>query len=174
MKFKDINWPFFIGVALIMVGVLSLPKCAFGGEAQLTWTAPTKNCDGSALTNLTGYDLTYGMKRQALPLTPLSKTVTGLVPGTWWFSLAAVTPTTRSEFITVEKVVTPAEFVTTSNNVYTFIRSNGNISVVKTNHVVPLGAVCDATQSVNGKHKVRLEDVVWMGTKLSAALADCG
>lgn len=147
---------------------------AHAGDATIKWVPPTTNCDGTSLTNLTGYDLTYGQKRLPLGLMPLEHTVTGLTPGTWFFSLAAVTPTDRSEFVTVEKVVTPAEFVTTTNKVYTFLRSKGNITVVGTSHTVPLGVVCDATQSVNGKYKIPLEAVTWAGAKLTAALADCG
>lgn len=153
---------------------LSLISTANAGEAVLTWEAPTQNCNGTSLTDLSGYDLTYGQKREALPKDPLAKTITGLLPGSWWFSLAAVTPTDRSEFITVEKVVPPEEFVTTGTTIYTFFRSNGNITVLPTSHTVPLGVVCDATQSVNGKYKVPLEAVTWAGAKLTAALADCG
>ena len=165
----------FLTTALIMLATLLLmSKCAEAGEGVITWTAPTQNCNGTSLTNLTGYSMTYGEKRVALPATPLTYTVTGLTPGTWWFSLAAVTPTDRSEFVTVEKVIAPADFKTTTNKVYTFFRSNGNISVVATPHTVVVGTVCDATQSVNGKYRIPLEAVTWSGAKLTAALADCG
>lgn len=157
----------------LLLALMALP--AWAGEGSLTWTAPTQNCNGTPLTNLAKYDLTYGQKRIDLPLTPLSYTVTGLTPGTWWFSLAAVNSNgDRSEFVTVEKVVAPADFVTKSTTVYTFFRSGGNITVVGTPHRVPLGTVCDATQSVNGKYRVPLEAVTWSGAKLTAALADCG
>jgi hypothetical protein len=157
----------------LLLALMALP--AWAGEGSLTWTAPTQNCNGTPLTNLAKYDLTYGQKRIDLPLTPLSYTVTGLTPGTWWFSLAAVNSDgDRSEFVTVEKVVAPADFVTKSTTVYTFFRSGGNITVVGTPHRVPLGTVCDATQSVNGKYRVPLEAVTWSGAKLTAALADCG
>lgn len=166
---------FLLGAAVIMATLGFTARCAHAGEATITWTAPTQNCNGTPLTNLAKYDLTYGQARADLPLTPLTKTVTGLTPGVWWFSLAAVNATNdRSEFVTVSKTITPAEFVTKSTTVYTFFRSNGNISVVATLHRVPLGTVCDATQSVNGKYKVALEAVTWSGTKLTAALADCG
>ena len=158
--------------ALLLL-MMALP--AYAGEGALTWAAPTQNCNGTPLTNLAKYDLTYGQKRIDLPLTPLSYTVTGLTPGTWWFSLAAVnTNNDRSEFVTVEKVIAPTEFVTKSTTVYTFFRANGNITVTGTVHRVPLGTVCDATQSVNGKYRVPLEAVTWNGTRLTAALADCG
>ena len=165
----------FIITATIMASTLFVMDKCHAGDAAITWTAPTRNCDGTLLTNLAKYDLTYGQKRQDLPLTPLAHTVTGLTPGIWWFSLAAVNSTgDRSEFVTVEKTIAPAEFVTKTNRVYTFFRSGGNITVVATPHTVALGTVCDATQSVNGKYKVALEAVTWSGTKLTAALADCG
>lgn len=167
-----------MGNSIVWKAVLAcalLSNVAHAGQAVLTWTPPTKNCDGSAITNLASYTLTYGQVKQTLPLAPQALTVTGLKPGFWWFSLAAVNSAgVSSQFISVEKTIPPEEFVTKSNNVYTFFRSGGNISIVKTNHTVPLGVVCDATQSVNGKYKVRLEDVVWLGPKLTAALADCG
>lgn len=153
---------------------LLLSGLAQAGEAQLTWTAPTQRCDGTPLTNLTGYGLTWGQSRVDLPL-DLAHTVTGLKPGAWWFSLAAIDADgKRSEFVTVEKVVAPEEFVTKSNKVYTFFRANGNITLSVTPHTVELGVVCDATQSVNGKYRIPLESVTWAGTKLTAALADCG
>jgi hypothetical protein len=180
---RKFNWPFGIGVALIMLVVLQLSDCegawvfpsAGAGEANLTWTPPTKNCDGSAITNLQSYILTYGQVKQELPLAPQSKTVTGLTPGFWWFSLAAKNSAGEvSQFVTAEKTILPGEFVTKTNKVYTFFRTNGNITLTVTPHTVGLGVTCDATQTVNGKFRVPLEAVTWNGSKLTAALADCG
>ena len=36
------------------------PTSASIGEVILTWTAPTKNADGSPLTDLAGYKISYG------------------------------------------------------------------------------------------------------------------
>ena len=167
----------FVGVVWGLVGMLllSVAMTARAGQAEVTWQPPTQNCDGSPVGELASYTLTYGQTKQTLPLAPLSHTVTGLKPGDWWFSLSVTNKAgEESQFVTAEKTIPPEEFVTKSNNVYTFFRSNGNISVVKTNHTVATGVVCDATQSVNGKYKVSLEDVVWLGAKLTPALADCG
>lgn len=148
---------------------------AFGGEAELTWTAPTQRCDGSPLTNLTGYSLTYGQKREALGTQPLSYTVRGLTPGVWWFSLAAVDSTgLRSEFVTVEKTVTPEEFVTTSADVYTFVKAADRVILLKVG-TVPIGVRCDATTSVNGKYAVPVARVTWSGsTRPVVVVGDCG
>lgn len=45
------------GAALFM---LTVPGLAFAGQATLTWTAPTTNTNGSALTDLAGYKVHYG------------------------------------------------------------------------------------------------------------------
>jgi hypothetical protein len=146
---------------------------ASAAEATLSWEAPTKNCNGTPLTDLTGYDMTYGQKRTALPLTPLSKTVTGLTPGTWWFSLAAVTPTARSEFVTVEKTVTPAEFVTTATTVYTALKKTNAFALAPVG-TIALGVVCDPTQSVNGHYVIPRTSVAWSGNiKPSVVVAKC-
>lgn len=188
MTKRRVDW-FRVGVilalaaAVIWVAIL-LGRSPFGwmipsahaGNATLTWAAPTQNCNGTPLTNLAGYDLTYGQKLQPLPLTPLSHTLTGLMPGTWWFSLAAVnTDGDRSEFVTVEKVVPPEEFVTKTTTVYTFVKANGGILVLPTLHTVPLGTQCDANQTVNGKYIIPREAVTWSGSaRPVAVLGDCG
>jgi hypothetical protein len=70
------------------------------GSAVLIWTAPTKNENGTALTNLAGYKVRYGTSVGALtqllditdPATT-SVTISGLVAGTWYFTLASYTNT---------------------------------------------------------------------------------
>jgi hypothetical protein len=68
------------------------------GYANLTWTAPTQNVDGSPLTNLAGYEVRYGLSqsamRQAIDIrNPGTTTVRieGLTTGTWYFTVAAYT-----------------------------------------------------------------------------------
>jgi len=68
------------------------------GSASLNWTAPTKNEDGTPLTNLAGYKVRYGTNVGALnqlqdipnPGTT-SLTIQGLAAGTWYFTLASYT-----------------------------------------------------------------------------------
>jgi len=66
------------------------------GTATLKWTAPTKNTDGSAVTNLSGYVISYGnsanMLSQTVSITSpstTSYTVQNLGQGTWYFALSA-------------------------------------------------------------------------------------
>ncbi len=68
------------------------------GSAALSWAPPTRNTDGSTLTNLAGYRISYGTSASSL-----SKVVTvanagissymveGLTAGTWYFSIKAYT-----------------------------------------------------------------------------------
>ena len=68
------------------------------GSASLSWTPPTRNTDGSTLTNLAGYRITYGTSATALSSTITvsnpgisSYVVDNLASGTWYFALKAYT-----------------------------------------------------------------------------------
>jgi hypothetical protein len=70
------------------------------GIAELIWTAPTRNEDGSALTDLAGYKVRYGQSAGALTqvldvAVPAATTtrINGLVAGTWYFTVASYTNT---------------------------------------------------------------------------------
>jgi hypothetical protein len=67
-------------------------------QAFLTWTPPTRNTDGTTLTNLAGYRLLYGNAANALNRTAQidnagasSYTLSNLAPGDWFFALRAFT-----------------------------------------------------------------------------------
>lgn len=66
----------------------------------MTWSAPTTNTDGSALTDLAGYRIYYGTSSTALTQTvdvasasSTSYVVQNLASGTWYFSVSALTNT---------------------------------------------------------------------------------
>jgi hypothetical protein len=65
-------------------------------EAVLTWQAPTKNVDGSNLTNLAGYKIYYGTSSknytQTVSVAGASTTqwTVSLTPGTYYFALSAL------------------------------------------------------------------------------------
>jgi nitrite reductase/ring-hydroxylating ferredoxin subunit len=68
------------------------------GAAELYWSVPTLNEDGSALTNLAGYKIRYGTSPGSLSQVVdvanpavTSAIIEGLAAGTWYFSLTSYT-----------------------------------------------------------------------------------
>lgn len=66
------------------------------GSVMLSWTAPTTNTNGSAITDLAGYQIAYGTSASRLTHsikvngTGLTNyLVDNLTPGTWYFSISA-------------------------------------------------------------------------------------
>jgi hypothetical protein len=64
----------------------------------VTWTAPTANTNGSALTDLAGYTIYYGTSPTALKQSvsvpnagATDHLVQGLSGGTWYFAVKAYT-----------------------------------------------------------------------------------
>ncbi|MFC4312249.1 putative Ig domain-containing protein [Steroidobacter flavus] len=68
------------------------------GGAELSWTPPTQNTDGSTLTNLAGYRIAYGTSPNAMTQSVqvanvgiTSYTFDNLSPGTYYFAVRAYT-----------------------------------------------------------------------------------
>jgi hypothetical protein len=66
-------------------------------SVTLSWAAPTENTDGSALTNLAGFEIYYGNSASSLTqkvsidsVGLLSYVVPNLNAGTWYFQVVAV------------------------------------------------------------------------------------
>ena len=66
-------------------------------SVTLSWAAPTENTDGSALTNLAGFEIHYGTSSTSLSQTVslnsvglLTYVVTNLSAGTWYFEVVAI------------------------------------------------------------------------------------
>ena len=66
------------------------------GNATLKWTVPTLNTNGTPLTDLSGYTISYGTSSTELTQsititspTPTTYTIAGLAAGTWYFEIAA-------------------------------------------------------------------------------------
>ncbi len=75
----------------------SSPPTATAGAVTINWMPPTQNVDGSALTNLSGYNIHYGTKSgnytQTIPVANpglATFVVTNLTAGTYYFAVAAV------------------------------------------------------------------------------------
>jgi hypothetical protein len=153
---------------------LALINTAHADTGELTWTAPTHNCDGSSLTNLSGYKVYWGTGSAVLPATALAYTVPSLPPGVWWFSIAALAGTTESQFVTVTKTVLPANFKSLDTIAYTVVKRPNSFLLLPVG-TIPVGTVCDATQEVNGRYVVPRESVTWSGSiKPDVVVATCG
>lgn len=66
------------------------------GSASLRWVPPTQNTNGTAITNLAGYRISYGNSASSLAQsldipdpTATTGTVQGLSSGTWYFAMAS-------------------------------------------------------------------------------------
>ena len=73
---------------------------AASGTADVSWTPPTTNTDGSTLTDLAGYNIYYGTSPNALTQEVQVSTIgvtnyviSGLTSGTWYFAVTAYTST---------------------------------------------------------------------------------
>ena len=69
-------------------------------NVTLSWSAPTENTNGSALTNLTGYIIYYGTSATSMTQTidintvgMLTYVVDNLSAGSWYFQIVAVNAT---------------------------------------------------------------------------------
>ena len=86
------------GAATATMPAFSITVAAVAsGSATLSWLPPTQNTDGSALTNLAGYEVRYGRAAgeldQAISITNASLStyvVENLTQGTWYFAVVAL------------------------------------------------------------------------------------
>ena len=73
------------------------PPVGSSGSATLNWTAPTKNTDGTPLTDLAGYIIRYGTDEaamtQSIRVSSAATTeyeISNLTPGTYYFEVIAL------------------------------------------------------------------------------------
>jgi hypothetical protein len=86
-----------IGPFAIVVNAPPLaPTAPATGSANLSWTEPTKNTDGTPVADLAGYHIYYGTSAGAwtstitvMEATETSYVVSGLAPGTYYFAVVA-------------------------------------------------------------------------------------
>jgi hypothetical protein len=149
--------------------------CNWGtvGSATLAWNTPTRNSDGTTLTDLTSFKVYYGTSSTAL--TKISSindpsargtTLGSLTPATWYFNVHSVNSkgvesadsNTASKTIkyasaakTVSVRVTP--LTTMATNVWDIVKKGdgtwGRRAVVG---IIALGKPCDPTFKVGTKH----------------------
>lgn len=151
--------------------------CTWGsGSATIAWTAPTKNTDGSNLTNLGSYKVLYGTSSTSFTKskvvddpTSTRATIAALTPATWYFTVHSVTTSgvesgnsnVASKAVTGAKAaktvavkVTPSGSLTTkATNVWDVIKRPDGVWV--RNAVVgsiPLGKPCYTSFNGGPKH----------------------
>jgi len=168
--------------------------CYWGnGTANLKWTAPTKNSNGTTLTDLTGYKILYGTSSSALTnsksvsSSTTSTSIGSLSVGTWYFAVrsvnskgvesgnsnvAARSVTAANAAKTVSVYIAPATpYYTTSTRVYdiTFL-SGGRVLGVEVGRV-PLGVKCDTRYPVpTGYYPVPRTNVTFTKTARSTTV----
>jgi hypothetical protein len=77
---------------------ISVGAALASGSVTLAWVAPTTNADGTPLTDLAGYTITYGNSPSAMnqsvqisSAAVTSYTIQSLSAGSWYFSVTAYT-----------------------------------------------------------------------------------
>lgn len=97
-SYADISITVSDGTASATLGPFTITVSDVGGgSAALSWAPPTENSDGSALSNLAGYQVRYGRSASNLDQTVTVDNpsvtryvVENLSSGTWYFAVVAV------------------------------------------------------------------------------------
>jgi len=156
-----------------------------GGSANVSWTAPTRNSDGSALTNLAGYKVRYGTSATALNQTKsitsptaTNTTISALGTGTWYFAVNSVnsnqvesaasnvaqkTISSASAAKTVAITVTPTstqKLVTVGTAVYDVLYTKGTRQLGRQVGTVALGVSCNPQYPTNTNYFPVLRSLV--------------
>jgi|GEM_PF-2383816 hypothetical protein len=156
--------------------------CTWGsGSANVSWTTPTKNVDGSTLTNLARFKVVYGTSSSSLTnslvvddITRTSTTVSSLSPGTWYFAVRAVNTAntesanssvvsktvagaqaSKSVAITISSTTPPptTSYVTISQNVWDVRRRSDGVWVrIGVVGKIALGRPCSTSFKVGDHH----------------------
>lgn len=127
---------------------------ASAGEAQVCWTPPTQNTDGSPLTDLAGYKILYGTDpsmlaaQQSVTAPATCSNVSSLTVGTWYFAVIAVNAAgaVSDQSNTANKLIVISVIDT---NVYKQSQAINGYSMVKVG-TIPLNSPCVDSHVVDG------------------------
>lgn len=183
----------FVLIALSLLAPAAYAQTSCGGVG-LSWTPPTQNTDGTALTNLAGYRVVYGTSATALANTMpdygvsvTATCITGLAPATYYFGVKAFNTTGGESALSnvVSKTITntpvpvrpapPATLTVAQGQliVYQVLGTDGGFQFLPVGTVGP-NTQCITTQQVNGRYAVPTSAVTWYGSvKPKVVVAQC-
>jgi hypothetical protein len=147
------------------------------GSARVSWTAPTNNTDGTAITNLAGFRVYYGTSSSSLTrilsvsdITSTAASILSLAPGTWYFSVRAfntssvestnsnlaskaVTGATASGTVGIT-ITSTSTLKTIATPVYDLTRSTTTGQLVLGRYVgtIPIGKPCRTVYHLSGDY----------------------
>jgi hypothetical protein len=166
---------------ILLIALCFLSYQAGAGEAELTWTAPTQNTDGTPLTDLAGFKIYIGTTQGGpYPVTvdvadPTATTITipNLTAGTtYWFVSTAYNsadPVQESDFSNeVSKLIPhpvpmpPTGLTVADLTVFTIVDQVDKFVLLPVG-TVPPGTQCIREQTINGHYVVPRAEVQWAG-----------
>ncbi|HET9864322.1 MAG TPA: hypothetical protein VFP37_12820 [Steroidobacteraceae bacterium] len=167
------------------------------GTTNLRWTAPTRNTNGSALTDLAGFKIVYGVAPTALTHSktvndPKATTtlISGLSAGTWYFAVRALNKSgtqsgnsnmaqkavpgsyaTRTVKVTISGGTTTPTLKTTSTTVYDVVSRYGSRTLGRQVGTIAIGKPCQSSYRVGSNYyRVTSSDVKLTRTPRSSSL----
>ena len=186
-RLSSLSWGACIALSAVFAPWALSSSIASAGNAVITWTAPDRNEDGTALTDLSGFKILYGQNAstltQSVTLTDpglRSYVVPNLSAGMWYFAMTATagsgaTARESQQTSVVDKDVPPDPVGLTVKGptVYQVLGTPNRFALIPVG-TVPAGTACDATETVNGRYAVARELVAWYGsTKPQIVVAEC-
>jgi hypothetical protein len=175
----------------LILSLVFMAEWTHAGDAELTWTAPTQNTDGTPLTDLAGFKIymgttlggPYPVSIDIADPTVTTFTVPNLSEGTYYFVTTAynsASPVQESDFSNeaTKTILPPVPFppsdLTVVNLLVWDIVKQENKFVFLGVGTVPSGTPCDPTQTVNGRYAVPNAAVIWFGNvQPPVVVADC-
>jgi len=172
--------------------LLVFSMACWAGEAELTWTAPTQNTDGTPLTDLAGFKIYLGTTQGGpYPVSvdipdPLATTFTvpNLTEGTTYYFVS----TAYNSAATVQEsdfsneatklipfaVPNPPSMLTVVEMVAFYVVAQEDKYVLVAVGEVPNGTPCNPDETVNGHYVVPRDTVAWYGNvQPEAVVAKC-